>query len=539
MTEPRPVGIIGAGPTGLSAALLLARFGIASRVFEQTSAVSGHPKARGVRVRTMELLRQWGLEPELRTQALPMDAMRFIYCDTLSGRELGRTADLEPGTFAASPTTSCRVAQDVLQKALVRRVESEPLIELQRQTRVTDVTQTGEAVTVTTEDSARYEHRYLIAADGAGSTTRELLGIRRGGRDVVSWCQSVSWRGDLARWTAGRLCIQFVTGAHTGRQVQIAPVDGRDRWVTLITLPPSPTRPSDLSADDARHAIHEAIGDVTVDIEILDIATFRFSGLNATQYRQGRVFLAGDAAHVLPPTGGLGMNSGIQDVHNLVWKIAFVLREWADERLLDSYEAERLPVADGNIAWSLENSKRFGELRTALAEGDSRRAETLLEQAKEHVIALGQDLGFWYADGCLVPDGTQPAAASAGDYEPNARPGSRAPAIWLQTDAGRISTIDLYDTLLTLVLGADGGAWCRRQAAENLQVLRIGQGVLAAPEADLHAALGISPTGAVLIRPDGHVAWRAAKLCDDAGAALSAVLDTLALEPLRVMGPVS
>jgi 2-polyprenyl-6-methoxyphenol hydroxylase-like FAD-dependent oxidoreductase len=534
MTEPRPVGIVGAGPTGLSAALLLARFGIASRVYEQASAAADHPKARGVRVRTMELLRQWGLEPELRARALPMDAMRFIYCETLAGKEIGRTADLEPGTFAASPTTSCRVAQDVVEAALLRKVESEPCIELLRETRVSRVTHGDEVVTLTTEDSSRHEHRYLVAADGAASTTRELLRIDRTGRDVVSWCHSVYWRGDLARWTSGRLCIQFIAGAHTGQQVQIAPVDGHDRWVTLMMRPPAPTRPPDLSEDDARQAIHRAIGDATVDIEILDVATFRFSALNATHYRHGRVFLAGDAAHVLPPTGGMGMNSGIQDVHNLAWKLAFVLNGWADERLLDSYEAERMPVAEGNIAWSLENSGRFVELRAALADGDSLRADALLEQAKDHVIALGQDLGFSYASGCLIPDDTPPRVASAGEYEPEARPGSRAPAIWLQTASGRTSTIDLYDTVLTLMLGADARNWHPGGAHGSLQVMQIGHGVLGAAENDLHAAYGISPSGAVLVRPDGHVAWRAAKLTGDGPTELSGVLQQLALQPLHV-----
>src|ERR671914_2042912 len=121
MTHGAPVGIVGAGPTGLSAAILLARFGIDCTVYEQAPVPSDHPKARGVRVRTMELFRQWGLEPELRARAVPADALRFIYCDTLAGDELARTEDLEPGTFSVSPTSACRVAQNAVQEVLLRK----------------------------------------------------------------------------------------------------------------------------------------------------------------------------------------------------------------------------------------------------------------------------------------------------------------------------------------------------------------------------------------------------------------------------------
>jgi hypothetical protein len=392
-------------------------------------------------------------------------------------------------------------------------------------------------VTVTTPEGRRHEHAYLIAADGAASGIREALGIGRTGEDVASWWQSVYWRGDLERWTSGRLCIQFITGADTGRHVQIAPVDGRHRWVTMMVLPPAPDRPADLSEGEAREIIRRAVGDSEVDPTILDIATFRVSALNARRYREGRVFLAGDAAHVLPPTGGLGMNSGIQDVHNLVWKLAFVLRNWADPPLLDTYETERWPVAEANLAWSLQNSQRFRELRSSLAEGDAGRVAVLLAEQKDHVSALGQDLGFVYERGCVLADGTPKPPMSPAHYEPHARPGHRAPAVWLDTSAGRASTIDFYDQVFTLLLGADGGLWRPQATAPGpLQVLQIGNGPLDRAESDLHVAYGITSSGAVLVRPDGHVAWRASSLPADPAGTLGTALHALGLRSLDTVG---
>jgi 2-polyprenyl-6-methoxyphenol hydroxylase-like FAD-dependent oxidoreductase len=481
----------------------------------------------------MELFRQWGLEPELRTKAVPADALRFIYCDTLAGDELARTDDLEPDTFSESPTSSCRVAQDAVVQALLRRAGSEPPIDLRRGTRVGSVEQSDDGVQVTTYDGARHTHPYLIAADGAGSTIRKQVGIQQSGREVVSWWQSVYWRGDLEQWTSGRRCIQFVTGATTGRHVQIAPVDERDRWVTTIVRP-TEDRPPDLSEEEAREIIQRAVGSLEIDPTIVDIATFRVSALNADRYREGRTFLAGDAAHVLPPTGGMGMNSGIQDVHNLIWKLAYVIKGWADRQLLDTYEVERRPVAEANLTWSLQNAKRFGELRSALAAGDAEKVAILLAEQKGHVSALGQDLGFAYEQGCLLGDGTPKPPASPDRYEQHARPGHRAPAVWLNASVGRVSTIDLYDKVFTLLLGEDGGAWHPLTAGPGpLQVLRIGSDPLDRAETDLHAAYGITPTGAVLVRPDGHVAWRAPSLPPDPVATLGTALTSLSLRSLE------
>jgi 2-polyprenyl-6-methoxyphenol hydroxylase-like FAD-dependent oxidoreductase len=467
---------------------------------------------------------------------LPADAFRFIYCDTLAGKEIARTEDLDPQEFAVSPTSSCRVPQDVLQSLLTDRAQSDPAIKLVTGRRVVDVTQANEEVTLQTDAGEHVHARYVIAADGAGSPARRSLGIEQLGQPLVSWWHSIYWQGDLTEWTTDRPCIQYVTGTSSGQPVQIASVDGRQRWVTLQSLPPTEGRPSAPSEADARALIQRALGVSSVDPHIIDITTFRVSALNATHYRAGDVFLAGDAAHVLPPTGGLGMNSGIQDVHNLAWKIAFVLNGWAEPDLLDTYETERRPVAEANLAWSLENGKRFAALRSAFATGDASQVAPLLDGLRGQLSALGQDLGFWYDNGFVLPDGSRPPVRSPVVYEPTARPGHRAPAVWLGSTASRTSTIDLYDRQLVLLLGADAPGCEEALTGEHTRVLRVGTRPLTDPGVDLHVAHGISRTGAVLVRPDGHVAWREPALTDDGAGAVRAALSSLGVIEHNVIG---
>jgi hypothetical protein len=223
------------------------------------------------------------------------------------------------------------------------------------------------------------------------------------------------------------------------------------------------------------------------------------------------------------------MNSGIQDVHNLAWKIAFVLNGWAQPRLLDTYDAERRPVAEANLAWSLDNGKRFAALRSAFAAGDNRQVADLLDALRGQLSALGQDLGFSYERGFVVPDGSPPPAWSPVIYEPTARPGHRAPAVGLGDDTACTSTIDLYDKQLTLLVAGAAPSCEDALASEHLRVVRVGVGLLSTPAVDLEAAYGISRTGAVLVRPDGHVAWRATALPHNDFGAVRAALTSLGI----------
>jgi 2,4-dichlorophenol 6-monooxygenase len=260
----------------------------------------------------------------------------------------------------------------------------------------------------------------------------------------------------------------------------------------------------------------------------------------------GRVFLAGDAAHRFPPTGGFGLNTGVQDAHNLAWKLALVLAGRASDGLLDTYETERTPVARSNTDWSVRN---FLDGGSAVGPGNMMatmqieaggpdvpevlaRLQRDIDAERDHFDALGQDLGFVYETGALVADGTAlPVVAdSAAEYVPNARPGSRAPHVWLEArDGQRLSTLDLFGARFVLLVPADGGDWSavadEGALPVSVVVYRVGAGGdLVDSDGAWRARYGVAGEGAVLVRPDGHVAWRTQERPRDPRATVTAVL---------------
>jgi hypothetical protein len=295
---------------------------------------------------------------------------------------------------------------------------------------------------------------------------------------------------------------------------------------------------------DARCAeiVRRALGSETHPFAIRTIRTWTMTAQVVERYRERRVFLVGDAAHRFPPTGGLGLNTGAQDVHNLVWKLAAVDAGTAPDTLLDTYESERRPVAQRNADVSLQNAMRLMEVYQALALVDpveraagtfavgDQLATAIADQA-EHFDMLGLQLGFVYERGAIVAEENPGAPASTvRDYVPNARPGSRLPHAWLTSAASgeRISSLDLvaYDRF-TLIAGDAGEAWRHAVAASaRLAVVVIGRDVLD-PEGTWAKLLDLAPTGAILVRPDQHVAWRSPRAGVDPAAALERALDVV------------
>ncbi|WP_432826724.1 FAD-dependent monooxygenase [Dactylosporangium sp. CA-092794] len=526
--SPVPVLVVGAGPVGLSCALLLARHGIASTVIERGDATHGHPKARGVRIRTMELLRQWGLEPALRAQSLPQGVAGFIYCDSLCGAEAARSEAMESVAGPFSPTSSLRVAQDAVQETLLAAVRAEPLITLLLHHELIGVDQDEHSVTARVAAEEGREHRirarYAVAADGVGSATRKLLGLNLVGIPVLGYWHSVYWSGDLSRWTADRPCVQYITGVRHGPVTTVAPVDGQRRWVTMVMRPPSTEPPASLTPEQARALIRGAVGPADDqpgagpdgsafdDIELLDITTWRLSAQVADGWRAGRVFLAGDAAHVFPPTGGFGMNAGIQDVHNLTWKLALVLTGRAGPGLLDTYEAERRPVVSGYADWSVDNSGRIRQIVSAIAADDKETLATLLDEQGQHVNAIRMDLGFTYPPPAALAGELESDAGAGEEFRPDAVPGRRAPHAWIDVAGQRRSTLDLFDTGFVLFVGSQASGWRDTAAAlgrgDLVRVASPGD-TFKAEDDEFERAYRLAPHGAILVRPDGHVAWRA------------------------------
>jgi hypothetical protein len=245
----------------------------------------------------------------------------------------------------------------------------------------------------------------------------------------------------------------------------------------------------------------------------------------ASSYGAGRVFLAGDAAHEFPPTGGFGMNCGIHDAHNLAWKLAGVLQEWADPSLLDTYAAERRPVACFYTEQSSKNAQTVvadmrpvAVIEDAGPEGAAFRSMIAagIPAQREHFESQGLALGFHYDSAAVVPDGTDPPAIDnpVRDYAPVARPGHRAPHAWVEVDGRIVSTLDLFDGRFVVLTTKAGASWCdaARVVAERDGIPLVTRVLACDPSGgdvdDWRARYAIEPDGAVLVRPDGHVGWR-------------------------------
>jgi 2,4-dichlorophenol 6-monooxygenase len=290
-----------------------------------------------------------------------------------------------------------------------------------------------------------------------------------------------------------------------------------------------PEREPAESYDEARCAeiVRAAIGGVAVPFVIRTIATWHMSLQVAERYRAGRAFLVGDAAHRFPPTGGLGLNTGVQDAHNLAWKLAAVEHGWAPAALLDSYEAERKPIAHLNGEASARNAAKLVEVSQALGargEGDRAAVRAAIANQAEHFDMLGLQLGFRYERGALVADGTEPptVANPVREYVPCGCPGVRVPHAWTQRGGARVSTLDLLPVdRFTLIAGARGEAWLEAAAKCEAPLARLAIGRdVADVDGAWRAALGITEEGALLVRPDQHVAWRSPHGAADPGAVL-------------------
>jgi putative polyketide hydroxylase len=250
-------------------------------------------------------------------------------------------------------------------------------------------------------------------------------------------------------------------------------------------------------------------------VEIINTSFWTIGAQVAERFRDRRVLLAGDAAHRMSPTGGFGMNTGIQDSHNLAWKLAAVLDGRADEALLDTYEAERKPVAASNAEWSADNARRIWTMTGAATTGDDRQLRRGAQDQRHHICSEGRALGFRYTSPAVAHNGAEPPPFSSRTYHPAAYPGCRAPHVWLERDGARLSTIDLFERRFVLLHSANGPAW--RSAGETLEpalrsqveLISIGPTAdLECPAEDWQTTYGLENGGAVLVRPDGHVAWR-------------------------------
>ena len=530
-----PVLIVGGGPVGLTASILLSQQGIRSQLVERHPATAILPKARGINARTMEMYRQIGVEQAIREAGLsPERTGLIVWTESLAGREIERRVPgrMAPSNRGASPVLNCLCAQDDLEPVLRRFAEAQSPAQLRFNTEMTAVHQDADGVTATLADrvgggETTLRAKYLIAADGAQSRVRRVVAREMIGRDGVYDSINILFNADLRPWTQHRPAALYFVEQPDLRATFLT-INAHDRWGFLIhSLKQYGYTPADFTAERCIQLIRQGVGKDDLAVKILGVSAWEASAIVADRYRDGRLFLAGDAAHEMPPTGGFGMNTGVQDVQNLVWKLAAVLKGQAADPLLDTYHAERQPLGTLTTTASLENSLSMG--RTARQDSAKLpRSEFLNEQ--------GLIFGASYRSDAVIPDGTPPPEVEdpVTQYVPSARPGSRAPHVWLERTGERLSTIDLFGGRFVLLTGPEAGLWMQAgarlaaAARPELVVHAIGDGgELADPEGTWRGVYGIDADGAVLVRPDGYVGWRSRGGTDDHTRALENALDRI------------
>lgn len=483
-----PVLIVGGGPAGLTASLLLSRHGVESLLVDKRMTGSPLPRARGVHARAMEILRVCGVEPDLRAVELPITP-GAEWRARLTGPPIREDVPGAAAKADVSPCAGLSVSQDVFESVLREHARGYATARLQAGTLLEsfDVSDTGIETTLLDQTSGRRSRvraRWMIAADGARSGIRRQLGIAMDGPDDLGTQQMIAFRADLSTSTDGNpRGIYFLTD--TGAALIWTHPD--HRWVLSI---PGTADGADVA--DPAATIREALGVPDLAVEVLGSNRWTAAAQTAARYTQGPIFLVGDAAHRFPPAGATGVSAAMHDVHNLVWKIAAVLRGHAGQALLDSYAAEREPVGRRNTdetgaAWA----------RLFNANGPPFAGRSLAQI----------DMGYQYRSPVITADGSPDADPPGADYESTAAPGCRAPHLWVNTPHGRTSTIDLFDRDIVLLTADPGASW--RAAAETaFRTLGVPIESHVIREPEWPHLYGITPAGAVLVRPDGHVTWR-------------------------------
>jgi 2,4-dichlorophenol 6-monooxygenase len=581
-----PVLIVGGGGAGLTASILLSRLGVESLLVSALPTTSALPKAHVLNQHAMEILRELGVADEIYRRGTPPENMRrtgwyagFAGEHGDAGRCLGKleawgAGGTDPDWLACSPCPSTNLPQIRLEPILRKHAETLAPGRVRFHHELHDLTQDQGGVTAEIEDKHRAERyrvraRYLLACDG-GRTVGRRVGVELEGARGLMNEVSVHMAADLSRWARDpEVLIRWIWIPETAALAVLVPM-GPDHWGPdseewVFHLNYQTDDPRGLDDAQVEADMRRALGIGDHPLLIHKITRWSLEGVLAQRFRAGSVFLVGDAAHRHPPTGGLGLNSAIQDAHNLCWKIAAVLRGHASERLLETYEAERRPTDARNVERSVENALNH----TAIAEvigiapeagSDanwarfrrvwSDRAEDAAQRRRVRRAIASQSMefrehnveyGYAYDSSAIVPDGSE--APRPLDpirvYSPSTRPGQPLPHAWVESDDGeRRALMDLVKPgRFLLIAGEAGASWCA--AAEQVALLNelpldavtVGHldGDLLDGRCQWLQRREIGPEGAILVRPDRFVAWRSidasADRVEQIRSALERILD--------------
>jgi 2,4-dichlorophenol 6-monooxygenase len=566
--------IVGSGPAGGAAALMLSTYGVPNIVATKYARLADTPRAHITNQRTMEVLRDAGIEERVVAQATPQRLMgQTPFCTSLAGEELGRlhTWYTHPSRQAdhdlASPSSMCDMPQHLMEPVLTDAAIARGT-RLRYDTEYLSLTQDADGVTATVRDRLRGDEyriraRYLIGADGGRSKVAEDIGLPMVGRMGVAGSINILFEADLSRYVAYRPSILYwvlQTGAEVGGigMGLVRCVRPWHEWLIVWGYDINGA-PPDLTEQYARQVAHRLIGDESVPLTVKSSSLWTVNHLYAEKYHTGRVFCAGDAVHRHPPSNGLGSNTSIQDAYNLAWKLKLVLSGAAGPELLESYSAERAPIGrqivnranqsigeTGRIfqALGLLSTEDPEQMRANMAArklpgAEPEKQRQLLREAVEfknyEFNTHGVELNQRYRSGAVVSDGT-PMPVNPRDDElyqhPTTWPGAKVPHAWLGRGTERLSTLDVGGHgRFTLLTGIGGQPWIDAADALGAALGIDISGVTIGPGGDYEDLYGdwaalreVADSGCVLLRPDNYVGFRSPSLRPDPRDALGTAL---------------
>ncbi|MFD3373506.1 MULTISPECIES: FAD-dependent monooxygenase [unclassified Streptomyces] len=558
--------IVGSGPAGASAALALSTYGVPNIVVTRYASLADTPRAHITNQRTMEVLRDLGVEQDVVARATPQHLMgNTTFCTSLAGEELGRVRSwgndplVQAAHDLASPTRMCDMPQHLMEPVLVDAAVARGT-HLRFRTVYKSFVQDADGVTVTVEDRLRGDEytiraKYLIGADGGRSKVAEDAGLPMGGQMGVAGSINIVFDADLSKYTAHRPSTLYwvlapgatVGGIGAGLVRNVRPWS---EWMIVWGYDVTAGAP-DLTTEYAESIVRRLVGDDEIPVTIKSSSAWTVNEMYAESYSNGRVFCAGDATHRHPPSNGLGSNTSIQDAYNLAWKLKLVLDGTASPKLLDTYTAERAPVGrqivtranksigetapifealDGLSPQSPEQLWANIAARKDATEAAEKQRARLREAIAFKVYefnAHGVDLNQRYVSDAVVPDGTEDPGFERDPelyHQPSSRPGAKLPHAWITDGTRTLSTLDAAGQgRFTLFTGIGGDCWVRAAEAVGLDIATvvIGPGQqYEDPYGDWARLSEVSDSGVLLVRPDGYVAFRYATGVRDAGELL-------------------
>jgi 2-polyprenyl-6-methoxyphenol hydroxylase-like FAD-dependent oxidoreductase len=541
--ETCDVLVVGAGPVGLTLAAALGQRGVDTLVAERRDA--GEPtsvKANHVSARSMEIFRRLGIADGVRAAGLPDDYPHDVaFRTTTTGTEFARTLipsrrarsvpDASgPDTTWPTPEPAHRVNQIYLEPVLYEHVQTLNCVRIVDRTEVVDVRQGPDRVHATAsrvgaDEIAEITCRYLVGCDGASSLVRKAIGGSLVGTPEVSRWQSTYVRAPQLLDLLSNEPAWMTLSVNPRRAGTVIAVDGVERWLIHARLNDDEHAVDDANRDTSLRAIL-GVGD-EFEYELLSTEDWVGRRLVANKFREGRIFICGDAAHLWVPFSGYGMNAGIADAEDLAWMLVAAIHGWGGSRLLDAYEAERGPITDqvSRMAMdlSVESGRMEDEVPAAIEDPgpEGERIRSLFGERARNLslrrhTAGGLNFGYFYdASPVIAYDGSEPPRYGAHTFEQSTVPGCRTPHVWLEDGRSLYDALDEGFCLIRVRPDAavDGLLDAAAQRGVPVTVVELGRS----------PGRSVYDRNLVLSRPDGHVAWRGDRQPEDPGALINLI----------------